>query len=292
MKTKLRQSGLTLTEMAVVIGVIALLVGLALPTARVVIESFESGDSTMSMISSALASARALAAREGHYVGVRFQMACDRNAADPLNPLTASQYMILIIHDSDGIRNGTNLANGFRAMEDSEPIKLPDSVGVMDLTVVTRTYPNSYNPEIFEYPIATDSQIDQASEVLDATTFSIVFSPSGKLIIHEAQIRNRDGHPDTKTNTNLSNDDVFNKKAQVDGGVPMFYQDDYCGAWFSPYPDYGLGPEYSRRSFVIYDRIAFRRAFENGLAWSDYLVNMTSEMKYINPNTGTMIVRD
>ena len=60
MNAKRRQSGLTLTEMAVVVGVTALLAGLALPGVRMVMESFESGDSAASMISSALASARAL----------------------------------------------------------------------------------------------------------------------------------------------------------------------------------------------------------------------------------------
>ena len=291
MGTKLRQSGLTLTELAVVIAVMALLAGLALPAARVIIGSFESGDSARSMISAALASARALAAAKDSYVGIRFQKAYNPDAPDPLNPLTAPQYMIFIVHDP------AMMASGFRVVKGTKPIKLPDSIGVMDLTVFTRTYArDSYVPDIVEKPINDNSLIDQTSEINDTTTFSIIFSPSGKLVIHKVQTRNRNGFPDTKTNTDVSNDDMFNKKVRVDSGLAMFYQDDYCGAWWSSYPDYGLGPEYSRNRFVIYDRDKFSRAFGAGgvasRAWSDYLAALATETIYLNPYTGTIISKD
>jgi len=284
MNTKLRQSGLTLTELAVVIAVMALLAGLALPAARMIIGSFESGDGARSMISAALASARALAAARDSYVGIRFQKAYNPDAVDPLNPLTAPQYMIFIEKDADPEPNGTGLANGFRAIEGCKPIKLPDSIGVMDLTLVARS------TTLTEEAIDTDAQIDTLEELRDTTTFSIIFSPSGKLLIHEVRIRNRNGRMDSSSARSL--DDVFNTKAQVDAGIAIFYQDDYWGAAWSGFPNLGLGPEYSRNSFVIYDRDKFARAYKAGKAWSDYLAALTAETIYLNPYTGTIISKD
>jgi type II secretory pathway pseudopilin PulG len=286
MNAKRRQSGLTLTEMAVVVGVTALLAGLALPGVRMVMESFESGDSAASMISSALSAARGLAAREGHYVGVRFQKAYNRDAADPLNPLTASQYMIFIIHDSKPAPNGTGLANGFRAMEGHKPIKLPDSIGVMDLTLVTRSVAGNIIT-FTEDLIDTDAEISSPEQLRDTTTFSIIFSPSGRLVTHEVRVRNRHGR--TNGAATQSIDDVFNTDVRItDPTAPygMFHQDDY-----PPIGPMGIGPEWSRNRFVIYDRIELRKAFEAHLAWSGYLVNLVGEMTYINPHTGTIISR-
>jgi prepilin-type N-terminal cleavage/methylation domain-containing protein len=288
--TKLRQSGLTLTELAVVIAVMALLAGIALPAARMVMASFESGDSARSMISAALASARALAAKEGHYVGVRFQEAYNPDAADPLNPLTAPQYMIFIVHDPDPEPNGTGLANGFRAIEGCKPIKLPDSIGVMDLTLVNRRV--SGTAILFaDEPIDTDGEIDAPEELRDTTTFSVIFSPSGKLLMHEVRIRNRNGRLDSSPTQSL--DDIFNTQTQITNPIDprgMFYQDD------AAYLPMGLGPEYSRNRFVIYDREKFKRAFGAGgvagRAWSDYLAALTTETIYLNPYTGTIISKD
>jgi len=274
-------TGLTLTELAVVIAVMALLAGLALPAARMIIGSFESGDGARSMISAALASARALAAAKDSYVGIRFQKAYNPDAPDPLNPLTAPQYMIFIVKDAGPEPNGTGLANGFRALEGCKPIKLPDSIGVMDLTLVNRRV--SGTDILFaDEPINTDAEIDAPEELRDTTTFSVIFSRSGKLLMHEVRIRNRNGRRDSSPTA--SPDDVFNKKAQVDAGVGMFYQDDYLPM--------GLGPEYSRNRFIIYDRDKFARAYKAGKAWSDYLAALTAETIYLNPYTGTIISKD
>ena len=73
MNAKSRQSGLTLMEQTVVVACIAALVVLGLPAVRTFVKSFESQGSTKAMISAALASARAVAAKEQHYAGIRFQ---------------------------------------------------------------------------------------------------------------------------------------------------------------------------------------------------------------------------
>jgi len=290
MNNKLRQSGLSLIEMSVIIAVIALLVSLSVPAVRAFMKSFETEAGARSMISAALSSARTISLREQKYAGIRFQ-----NAYNPESAHKASQYMIFIIQDPE------IMAYGFRVVEGQKPIKLPDSVGVMDLIIVYgRNEINPVSPGD-EYKLE-DASItpDQKDELLgnfvtftDMSTFSIVFSPAGKLTIHGIRVRNKDGYIDTNSNTsNISYDDVFNKKGQVDTNVGMFYQDDYFGKLDNPYGNLGLGPEPSRSSFIIYDKNEFKRANEKGKAWSDYLVRVVADRIYINSYMGTIVSRD
>jgi hypothetical protein len=262
-RRRLRQAGVTLTEMTIVVAIAALMVGLTIPAANMLLNSFESENGAKSIISSALASARAIAAKEQQYAGIRFQKRYDPNNPDPLNE---SQYIIFIVYDYDK----TGLANGFRAADGIQPIKLPDSIGVMDLISSLATG-------------VPDTDYANQNVLRDTTTFSIVFSPSGKLIIHDVRVRNRDGIPDTAFFASVeSNDDIFNKKWKVDAGLSMFYQDDY----FTAPTNLGLGEEPSRSSFAIYDTKKLKQSASN-LRWTNYLNQLTQI--YINPYTGTII---
>jgi len=272
MKIRQRQSGLTLTEMTVVIAVVALLVGISMPAARILRNSFESESGTASMISSALASARAIAAKEQRYAGIRFQKRLDPNNPNPIN---APQYIIFIIQDPE------IMAYGFRAVDGIQPIKLPDSVGVMDLMY----HPNLFTPS-GDGIADTDTEFANSGVISDTTTFSIIFSPSGKLVIHNVRVRNRNGEGDYASYTNFSMDDIFNKKAKVDAGLAMFYQDDYFGD--NIYLNIGLGPEPSRNGFVIYETKIFNQTNIN-LRWTDYLSRLALKPVYINPYTGTIV---
>jgi type II secretory pathway pseudopilin PulG len=257
------QAGLTLAEMTVVIAIAALMVALTIPAANMLLNSFESESGAKSMISAALASARAIAAKEQHYAGIRFQ-----KRYDPNNPVGASQYIIFIVYDYDR----TTLANGFRAVDGIQPIKLPDSIGVMDLYEDDR-------------PINTDIQINDPNEVSDTTAFSIVFSPSGKLVIHDVRVRNRNGMPIYYPSfADNSLDDVFNTRTRITDTVNptgMFLQDDYSTL--------GLTQEQSRNGFIIYETKRFKQAYNNGNAYSGYLYPLSQKPVYINPYTGTII---
>jgi hypothetical protein len=264
--------GLTLIETTVVVATIALMVGFGIPAVRSLMRSFQTESGVRSMIRAALGSAQAMAQARQRYVGIRFQMRSrSDNPADPLRKLLdAPQYMIFIMHDSSS--QGTRLASGFRAIEGMDPIRLPDTLGVMDLT-----------------NIGKDTDIDVLPELSDATTFSIIFSPSGKLVVETVRVRNRDGFADTASDTRASADDVFNKKAQVDAGIGMFYQDDYPGDTSGTNVNLGLSQESSRTSFIVYERGLFRQMYEKKTAWTKYLSLRSAETQYISPYSGDLI---
>ncbi len=276
------KSGLTLIEMTLVIATIVLLAGFGLPAVRALVKSFESQSGARSMIGAALGSARAMAVRNQRYTGVRFQKMCrSKDPSDPLSGLMdAPQYMIFIVHEEPKDMGG--LAIGFRAVEGLEPVKLPESIGVMDIS-----------------RIASDGDIDEAHELNDALTFSIIFSPSGKLLVREVRVRNRDGYvlPSNESGSSkVSLDQVFNSAVNITTyGRGMFLQDDYSVRNPSPgnVVDYGLGEEMSRTGFVVYDRQRFADSFGRKVAWSGYLSKLSGdEVVYVSPHTGTLVLSE
>jgi len=278
MKTKNRQSGISLIETTIVVAVIALLVGLSLPSVRGLFLSFESGTDAKTLVSAALASAKAIAVNQQRYAGIRFQQ-----------DVKGAQYLVFIVHDFDK----TGLKNGFRAVDGTQPIKLPTTTGVMDLMVRVETAPTqSAAKDADDRPI-TETDLDDSIPanqniygniyVTDTTTFSIIFSPSGNLVIHDVRVRNRDGvyQPDNYNPDpdKVSMDDIFNSPTNIEGYKRgMFIQDDYA--------EYGLGEEPSRRSFVIYDKNKFAQM--DNIARFDYLFDELDAV-YLNPHTGTII---
>jgi hypothetical protein len=254
--------------MMVVVGIAALMVGLTIPVANMLLNSFESESGAKTIISSALASARAIAAKEQRYVGIRFQKRYDPNNPAPLNE---SQYIIFIVYDHDR----TGFANGFRAADGIQPIKLPDSIGVMDLLSSLATN-------------VPDTDYANQDVLRDTTAFSIIFSPSGKLIIHNVRVRNRDSAGVWPSTVDSSLDDVFNAKSRITDPVNptgMFIQDNDAVIAITP----GLIEESSRNNFVIYDTKKFKQAYNIGKPYSGYLYLL--KPFYINPYTGTIITQ-
>ena len=273
------KSGFTLTEMVVVIATISLLVALGLPVMRIIRESFESKTGGKSMISAALSTARAIAAKEQHYAGIRFQ-----------RDSIGNQYMIFIIHDFEK----TGLNPGFRAVENFKPTKLPENLGVMDLTVRTNHGTNWTGAEDVTSETINAIHLDDTNPqnfgpdqkniyITDASTFSIIFSPSGKMVIRDVRVRNRDGiyQPNNGTSNKTSMDSIFNSPDNMAMyGIGKFIQDDYA--------ELGLGAESSRNGFVIYDKTRFEKL--NANERFDYLSSL--EPVYINSYTGTIISTD
>lgn len=246
MKAKSRQSGVTLTEITVVVGIVALLVAIGVPAIRAFYGSFESEGSVRGMISTGLTTARAIAAREQRYAGIRCQQ-----------DLRGYQYMIFIIHDPTLVdRSGFPVTlSGFRAVEGLEPVRLPEAIGVME-----------HRWELFE----VFSEPERTELITDATTFSVIFSPAGRLVTRNVHVLRR--NPD---------DTVFNDPSMN----PMFADDDSGEGRAEAF---GLHPESSQTSFVIYDKTLFNKLeSEQG---SEYLQSL--ERIFINAYTGKMISVD
>ena len=107
---------------------------------------------------------------------------------------------------------------------------------------------------------------DDDFEKDDMNTFSVIFSPSGKLVIHRVQVLRRNNA-----------DRIFN-----DSLVNPMFEDDFDNGTF-PFQQ-----ELSRDRFVIYDGTQFEKL--NLQQRFDYLIRL--EPIYINPYTGTMILPD
>lgn len=249
--------------MLVVIAVIALLFGIGVPAAKELVKSFESAQGVRTVIEAALSNARAIAVKEGTYAGLRFQQSPQ-----------GTQYMVLIIHDPDA----TNLANGFKAMPARNPIKLPETFGL--LTTKTRTnLTDASDPDSIE--ILTNADVDESFEIKDITTFSIIFNSNGRLVIHDVRI-----------NSASANDTVFNELSKVLAADAVLLQDDY--------PDLGLGQEMSVKSFAVYEKKQLGSViYNNGsltvtnnqvnydVRFSEYISSLSK--LYINPATGEII---
>lgn len=279
------QPGLTLVEMLVVVGIMAALVGVGLPAVRALLRSFDSEDSVRTMIQTVLSSARAMALEQQRYIGVRFQ-------EDP----NGHTYMVLITEGVDSPVSATK----FKAVGGIRPVRLPDAYGIMDLTVVRKRSLTSNDFEevrLAESGTLDDAQKDallnQSKERTDMATFSVVFSPVGRVVTHVVRVSNKEGQLDTKAHGSEDvQDDIFNKKGTVDRGLSLLYQDDYFGQLNNSYGDLGLGPEPSRQGFVIYTRRMLNVALQNRKAWSDYLKGLARDSQvYVSP-MGTLVVTE
>lgn len=213
----------------IVIGVMAILMGVAIPAVKGIMKSLDSSAGARPLINAALSAARSIAVREQTYAGIRFQ---DDAAGDT--------YITFIVHDPDAAPDGTGLANGFRAVIGRSPMKLPDDTGVLE----------SFDSGLSDTD--KDNLIRTAAGLTDRSTFSVVFSPAGRLTVHPVQVRNKDGYYDG--HQNQSNDTIFNIKSRVDGGIAMFYQDDYPNPYVAGMPDMGLKEENSQREFILYSK--------------------------------------
>jgi type II secretory pathway pseudopilin PulG len=279
MKTKSRQSGLTLPEMTVVVATIALLTALGLPAIRALLNSFQTQSGTENLVSAALANARAMAAKEQHYAGIRFQQ-----------DSTGNQYMIFVVHDFEK----TGLSPGFRAVEGIKPIRLPENSRVMDLRVRANrgtSWTDAADPvdEPLNMLHLDDTNPQNAGpdqqniSVTDTSSFSIIFSPAGKLVVRNVRLRNEDGifRPDNSIAAQTSMDDVLNSTTNIANfDVGRFVQDDYA--------ELGLGAEPSRNRFVVCDMTQFDQL--NAQGRFEYLSSL--ELININPYTGTIISPD
>ena len=273
------------------VSIMAILMAISVPAAKSLMASFDSGTGVRQLINAALSNARAIAVRQQTYAGVRFQQ--DANG---------DTYMIFIVSDPT-----PNRADGFRVVKGRKPMKLPENVGVMDTSYFLRVYSGTGELQSATMKPLDDTVLSDAPGnmvtiagqsrnlyYLDATTFSIVFNASGKLSSTMVWIRNIDSISDTPGEVgNNSSDNIFNKKDVVEGDYyppyeAMFCQDDYGGSPTALYiTKFGIGPEWSRQSLIVFDKNDYRQAPQTARV-TNYLSALKPE--YISPYTGELVM--
>jgi prepilin-type N-terminal cleavage/methylation domain-containing protein len=257
-KKRVQKTAFSLVELLVVLTVIAALVALTIPAIKSMQRSFDSTGAE-GMISTALSTARTLAIKNNHYAGVRFQ-----KTGDPNNVLKADQYMIFIIFDK---ANERGWVCGFTAVEGYKPIKLPENTDVIDKIIRRdRKVGDNCGTKIDDANtlVPADLSLSDTNSITDTSTFSIVFSPAGKLVIEKLRCARRN-----------TNDDIFN-----DLPDRMFIEDKH--------DDSGIGVENSRREFWIYNREKFEK-MTTSTQRMNYLNGPEAKKYYINPYTGELI---
>ena len=260
MFNKSKQSAFSIIELLVVIVIIASLVGLAIPAIDMMQQSYNSTGSE-NMISAALSTARTIAMNKQRYAGIRFQKAA--HITDDV--LEQNQYMIFIVEDHEN----TGWVCAFSAVKGYKPIKLPENISVMDKIIRLERIPKDCDDNITEEPLI-ETDLGDSVSITDTSTFSILFSPAGKLVLRRIRCRNKN-----------DNDDVFNTESNISAEPPTgMFIEDYEN------DDIGLGVETSRSSFVIYDRNKFNKINTDNDKW-EYIENLTPI--YINAYTGTII---
>lgn len=266
---------MTLTELLVVMSVMVILLAIAVPVAKKLAQSLGEATGARSIIAAAMSNARAIAIREGHYAGVRFQQ-----------DSSGKQYLVLIIHDQPG----TTYANGFRAIQGKKPMALPDDVGVLSCRVqkrydgtVTGTDPIYADWDLADNSADANTWLNSDSGRNDAATFSVVFNSSGKFVVHLVRVYNAG-----------ANDHVFNSKSKQDDGsgnpgkFAKFRQDETESATTKD----GFQEENSVSSFKIYskkelDKVPATLRWTGNPGKNDGLAGLDKE--FVNPYTGELV---
>lgn len=257
-----RPAGFTLVELLTVMAIIAVMSLLVLPGFTRMISSNKEG-AALNLIRAALVEAQVHAAQTQKYAGIRFQF--DKNGW-----AAGRQYLVLI-------ENITG--DEFRAAPNAKPTALPEGIGAIDYSMlvqypVNQTQINNNNNNL------SDNDTNPYG-LLGSTTFSILFSPTGQLVVKNIYI--------TRWN---EDDQVFNNQVLVESipekgklPPPLLYYDNYWKlkdsapwCWYEP----------SAKGLYIFE-VNKMLDVNAGSRWSDYIGTAEVEPVLINMYTGTII---
>ena len=239
MKAKAQQFGFTLVEMLVVVAIIAVMVGVAALNAGDILRSQRS-TSARNLIRSSLAQAQAYAQTNRKYAGLRFQF--DRNGWD-----RGRQYMVLI--------EKVGVDHVFNPIPNSKPLALPKTIGVIPVEQASDT--------------GLDDEYSNSDGMEGAATFSIIFSPSGQLVVKDVYLCQR-----------FIGDPVVGNATDVNSGISLLYSD-----WWDDGVDWCVA-EPSALGLIVCETTRLREARPDW-RYADYVVNL--EPILINVYTGTFI---
>ena len=251
----------TIVELLVVMAIIGIIAAMALPALNSMITG-QQASAARNLIRTALAQAQAHAAKSQKYAGIRFQF-------DKEGWRTGQQYLVLIEKAPEG-----NGAYEYWAIPNARPIALPKGVGVISLGYNDDSLLGDY----IGHPYNSDNS---NPGLADATTFTILFSPSGELVSKLVQAKDRN-----------SSDVVFGDIAMVNRpktatpGPALLYGDNANSETY--YPSWCFR-EMSARGFYLYQADAMQQTSPD-YRFSNYVRSL--EAVLINMYTGSLIDED
>jgi len=263
-----RPAGFTLVELLPVMAIIAVMALLVLPGFTRMISSNKEG-AALNQIRAALVEAQVHAAQPQKYAGIRFQF--EKNGwAD------GRQYLVLIENIND---------DEYRAAPNAKPTALPEGVGVIDYSMLVQYPVNQSQIDDNNYNLSDNNT--NPNGLLGSTTFSILFSPTGQLVVKNLHIYRWDEY-----------DQVFNNQVLVESipikgqlPPPLLYYDNNNPSWGTKITNSALWCWYetSAKGFYIFEVNKMLQDVNPGTRWSDYIGTVEVEPVLINMYTGTIL---
>ena len=248
------ETAFTLIELLVVVAIVGMLAALTAPMAADMVQSYRRAAIT-NTIRAALRAGKARAATTQKYAGIRFQQSPD-----------GTQYAVII----DKANYDTNT---YYAAENIKPVALPAGLGVISGELGTINNDPDRNAYL-------DSSRDVWS-LDDATTFSIIFSPTGQLVVKNVRVQPRPSGDTTFGNDTATFANPPLALLSFDDGHYDFDQEQ----WFDDSSVWCLS-ESSTTSLYIYDQGEMDQV-DPGLRYTDYASSL--EPILINMYTGQII---
>lgn len=217
MKKTQRHHAFTLVEMLIVVAIMAILVGMSVPAVRSTIRSHHR-TAAQNMVAAALNLAKAHAAQTQRYAGIRFQPEVRYNYNEKYYYLTGKQYLVLIECNPYDTAYNYNI---FNAVPDTKPQPLPNGLNAISGVVSLLGSPDDDDNlrNTIDDPRDTANNHFNTSRtftLLNAQTFTFVFSPNGSLVVRDVFVRERN-----------NSDMVFGRRDRIEQPVdpPLLFHD-------------------------------------------------------------------